>query len=247
MKDRQIMTRKMNPILFPFIAFLLVVITSCRSDSDELTGSFVNEGSIKVDSRIANFIERTVVVDGAFDDFIDNTNCYRIKFPFTVTINTQESTFSSDQELQVLKDNFNTSSTVVISFPITVLDTNFSETIINDLNQLNVLANNCVANEEAIPCIDFEYPFSASFYDALRELVAETTFEDDKSLSQFFKNLDKEDIVNLNFPITVFISDGAVLRVSSLGELENTYDDVLRNRCNKSSGAANEEDGSSAD
>ncbi len=228
------MNTKISIILFLFITITLGLFSSCRSESDELP-QIVDNGFLQPDSRITNFILRAATNDGALDDSLDKSSCFTVKFPYTITVTGVQTTLASIVELRTFEASYNPSNPVTYSFPITLVYGDFSEVLVNDNTQFVQLVNTCNDTDENIACIDFEYPFSASGFDSQVELIRTINFEKDLDLYQFIDDLKRDDLITIDFPITVNISDGAVLRVSSIGELENTFDDVLRNRCDNAS------------
>ncbi len=225
------MDTKTSSVLFLFTLAISLFITSCRRESDELVQD-PNSQHLNSESKITELILLAVTNDGSIDDFIDKASCFSIKFPFTITVNNQLISYNDIDDIATIQNFFNDTDPIVFSFPITLILNDFSEIIVNNPAQLQELVNNCNNQNNNITCIDFEYPLSASGFDSQNELILKVDFENDKDLYKFMNGLNRNDFVSLDFPITVLISDGAVLRVSSLGELENTFDDVLRNRCN---------------
>ncbi|TSE10684.1 hypothetical protein [Aquimarina algiphila] len=225
------MNTKTSSILFLLTWGITMFITSCRSESDELLQD-TNNQYLSSDSKIAGLILRAVTNDGSVDDSIDKASCFSIKFPFTITANSQVINYNTIDDIAANQGLFNDTDPIVFSFPITLIFNDFTEIAVNDDTQLQGQVNNCNGQNDSIACIDFEYPLSASGFDSQNELILKVDFENDKDFYDFIDGLNRNDFVNLDFPMTVLISDGAVLRVSSLGELENTFDDVLRNRCN---------------
>ncbi len=57
-------------------------------------------------------------------------------------------------------------------------------------------------------------------------MIDTITFTTDEELFYFLDDLDEADIVNINFPITVILSDGTEVSIPNLDALEEIIDDV---------------------
>ncbi len=227
---------KINSILLFFILSIAVVITSCRSESDELIEAS-EEQSLKVNSKVANLMLRTTMNNGSSDDSIDNSSCFNIQFPFTIITDEQEIVLTSQEDIESIEDVFDDDE-IAIRFPITIVFEDFSEVVVDNEDQFEELIENCEEEEdtgddddEHIKCIDFMYPFSASVFDAQSELITTIAFENDKDLHLFIDDLDSEDVTNINFPITVVLPESTEISISDLDNLEEVIDDAIDDDC----------------
>ncbi len=224
------MTIKINSIFCLFVLFAAIVITSCRSESDELIETPENE-SLKKDSNVASLMFRTSMNDGSIDDSIDNSSCFTVKVPFTIIANELEIVFNSQEDIDSYDDVFDDSDEIIFSFPITLIFNDFSEVIIDNTDQFNETSQRCDDNDENIECIDFQFPFSASVFDSQSELIETATFENDRDLYQFINDLEDTDIATINFPITVVLSEGTEIVINDLDNLEDAIQDVINDTC----------------
>ncbi len=232
------MKSKINSILLLITLFTLVLATSCRSESDELIKAPDGQ-SLEANSKIADLILRISMNNGSLDDDIDNSSCFNIKLPFTITANGQEITFSTQEDLEAIEGVFEDSDQIAFSFPITLVFSGFSEVLVENTDELDEQKEKCNDNEEnkdddnddEVECLKFKYPFSASAFDAQSELITTETFENDKDLHLFIENLDSDDITNINFPITIIISDSTEISISDLDNLEDVIEDTVEKGC----------------
>ena len=224
------MKNTMNFITVLMLFFL--VATSCRKEESVLIEGPQN-ATLKANSAVANLLRRTSMKDGSDDNIVDNANCFSLDFPFTVFVNGMEITVTSEEDLDTVEDIFDEfdddDDTLEIDFPVTIVFSDFSEQEINSLDEFENFADDCEGENEYdddIECIDIQYPVSASVFNANNELLDTITITNDKELYEFLEELDEDDIVEIDFPITVVLSDGTEVSVSGLDALEEIIDEA---------------------
>jgi hypothetical protein len=218
-----------------FISVLMLfflVATSCRKEESVLIEGPQNE-TLKANSAVANLLRRTSMKDGSDDNIVDNANCFSLEFPFTVFVNGMEITVTSEEDLDTVEDIFDEfdddDDTIEIDFPVTIVLSDFSEQEINSIDEFESFVDDCEGENEYdddIECIDIQYPVSASVFNANNELLDTITITNDKELYEFLEDLDEDDIVEIDFPITVVLSDGTEVSVSGLDALEDIIDEA---------------------
>ncbi len=224
------MQNLMKILSLVMVATLLV--TSCRKEESVLIEGPQNE-TLKANSAVANLMQRTAMKDGSDDNIVDGANCFSVDFPFTVVVNGMEITVTSEEDLDTVEDIFDEfdddDDTLEISFPITIILSDFSEVTINSIEEFEDFADECEGENEFdddIECIDIKYPITASIFNANNELIDTITISSDQELYQFLDNLEDDDIVNVDFPVTLILSDGTEVSVSDLDQLEEVIDDA---------------------
>lgn len=202
------------------------VFTSCRKEETEIIEA-PPEDILEPNSSIADLMLRTAINDGSNDNILDFANCFNIKLPIVVSANSTEIIINTDSDYDkvesVFDEEYDDINVLDISFPITIVQSDYSEITINNTSELNSLAATCNSENSAdndIECIDFIYPFSASIFNTNNELLSTEVFTTDKELYFFIETIAPEDIISLNFPITVTLSDSSQLQINSLTELE---------------------------
>lgn len=221
--------KTMKPLLIILLG-LLFVMTSCRTE-DDLTIDPPVEETLAANSIIANLMSKTSLNDGSFDNIIDNASCLSIQLPVTVTVNGTTLTItdtSGYQDIEDILDLFDDDvDTVVITYPITVILTDFSTLVVNDDSELAALAVNCNGDnqyDDDIECIDFQYPITASVFNANNDLINTITINNDNEMYNFIEDLDDYAAVTINFPITIILADGTTQTISNIQELENAIE-----------------------
>lgn len=214
-----------------FLAVLgILMIVSCRTE-EEISIDPPIENAIAVSSNVSNLMSRTASNDGSNDNIIDNANCLSIQLPVTVTVNGTELIINNNdgyEDIENIIDLFDDDvDSVIISYPITVVLTDFSTVQVNSDSELAVLAANCLGdniNDDDIECIDFQYPISASIFNDNNDLINTITINDDNEMYNFIEDLDQYVAVSVSFPITVILADGSQLVINSIQELENAIE-----------------------
>ncbi|OUS01908.1 hypothetical protein A9Q86_04460 [Flavobacteriales bacterium 33_180_T64] len=209
-----------------------LLFTSCRKEEIELIETPLEE-MLLPNSSIANLMQRTASNDGSNDNILDYANCFNIQLPVTVTANSIEVTITNDIGYNfvesIFDDTDDDTDTLIIAFPITLVFSDFSEVIINNNTELNSYAINCNGeniSDADIECIDFVYPISVSIFNTNNELISTETFTIDSELYSFIDTIADTDIVRINFPISVTLSNASQVIINSLTELENTIENA---------------------
>lgn len=210
-----------------------VLFTSCRKEEIEFQQA-PEEETLQANSNIAYLMQRTAMNDGSVDNIIDNSNCFTVQLPVTVVANGLEITINSLDDLNSIEGVFDEfdddTDELEINFPITIIFNDFTSTIITDSNQLYSYSVNCNGENEPdddIECVDFDYPMSASIFNANEELLYSVTLTSDYQLYTFIDSIDMSDFVTVDFPITVSLFDGTQLIISNLNELEITIENYV--------------------
>lgn len=211
------------------ITLLLMVLgVSCRKE--EIIS--IQEPADKVlvaNSTIALQMKNTTSNDGSNDNIIDKSNCFNIKFPFSVTVNGTQITVNSDDDYKIIEFIFDDSDDDIdilsITYPITIILDDFTEITINNDSELRSYSIKCNGEDEAdddIECLDFQYPITGSLFNKDNEIIDTVSFNSDNDLNDFLKYLNTSYYVTLSFPINVTLLDGTMIAISNLDELYST-------------------------
>jgi hypothetical protein len=213
-------------IMLLLVLPILLLVLSCRTEEMELIETPTEE-ALEINSAIANLMLRVVMNDGSGDNIIDQANCLEIQFPFTVIVNGIEVIVNSEDDFDTIEDIIdefdNDTDTIIIVFPITVILSDFTEVVINNLDELNDYASQCSGENEIdddIECIDFHYPITASIFNTNNELIETIVIENDEDLYDLIEMLDEGIIVTIDFPITVTLWDGTDVIINNMQELQ---------------------------
>ncbi|MGW9685954.1 hypothetical protein [Flagellimonas sp. 2504JD1-5] len=217
---------------FFLLCLSLIGVLSCRTEDDLSIGTPVEE-TIEANSNLADLISRTSQNDGSIDNIIDKANCLSVQLPVTVTVNgTQITVDDKDgyEEIEDVFDLFDDDIDIIeISYPITLILTDFTTLTINSDAELIAIADNCPGENEDdddIECIDFQYPITTFILDENNELVNTIVIDNDEEMHRFIDDLDEYTAVTINFPLSVILADGSTQTIGSVQELENVIENA---------------------
>jgi hypothetical protein len=218
------------PLLILAVFFLF---SACRTEDEEIITPSEQQ-LLTSNSTTANLITRVSTNDGSNDNILDNANCLNIQLPVTVIIDGLEIIVNSEEDFDTIEDIFdefiNDVDELEFIFPITIILSDFTEITITNAEELETLIDDCSGENETdddIECIDFQYPIVYSIFDQNNELIETVTINNDEEHYEFIDNLNDTDIVTINFPLTLILSNGDTVTVSNIIELENAIEDAI--------------------
>ena len=222
--------------LFLFLAVLS--ITSCRTEETEFIQTPEDE-ILVANSNIAQLILHTASNDGSKDNIVDRANCFDIKFPYSVDVNNEIIQLNSTADFATVECVFDESEddidTIEIIFPVHIVMADFSEITITNISEFNNYNENCNGENVAdndIECIDFQYPIEASIFNSNNELLNTLNLENDKQLYEFIEGIDINDIITIDFPISLIHSDNSEVSINNFNELQSTIENAI-NTCDE--------------
>ncbi|WP_198658923.1 hypothetical protein [Winogradskyella tangerina] len=229
--------KTLKPISLLVLVFIMC-FTSCRTEDDLAIDPPIEE-TIVANSTAAILMSNVATNDGSFDNIIDSASCLSVQLPVTVTVNGIELVIDDEdgyEDIEDIIDLFDDDiDSIIISYPITVILTDFSTVVVNSDTELAALASNCVGENEDdddIECIDFQYPITASIYNENNDLINTITINNDNEMYDFIDDLDEFAAVTINFPITVIFADGTTQNINTIQELANAIE-LADNTCDE--------------
>lgn len=211
------------------ISLLLIltglIFTSCRKEETEFVQAPQDE-ILEPNSSMSLLIQRTTSNDGSRNNIIDKANCFDIVFPYTVNVNSEQVTLNSEDDYSVVECVFDQSEDDIdnlsIVFPVSLRFPDFTEVVVTNSTELNNYAITCNGEnvvDNDIECIDFQYPIEASIFNSENELLETIDIENDGQLYQFVEDINANDIVTMDFPIIVVLSDNSEISINNFNEL----------------------------
>ncbi|MEN3324353.1 hypothetical protein VP395_11495 [Mariniflexile soesokkakense] len=225
-------------VIFYIFITSMVLITSCRTEETESIQAPEDEVLV-ANSSVASLMQKTSTNDGSNDNIIDKANCFNIKLPITVTVNGNSITINTEEDYKIIEyifdDDDDDIDTLSISFPITIILSDFRNVTIYNYTELYNYSSTCNGENEIdddIECLDFNYPITASLYNSSNEIIDSITMTSDIQLYGFIKNLSSKDFVTIKFPIEVTLYNGTQLTINNLIELKNLIE-TYNNNCDE--------------
>lgn len=231
------MKKLINSLLYAGLIVMALNFTSCQEEFEEVAGGNDQE-TITANSSTAELIEKTSSNDGSFDNIVDGASCFAVEFPYTVEVNGIQVTIDSREDLHTIEDIFDEvdvdEDILDIIFPITITLADFTEIVIENKEQLRELAEQCLegGSDDDIECIDFVYPITLFTFDINNQVTGEVSVNSDKELRKFFAGLEDNDLVSIQFPLTLKKFDGTEIVVDSNGELANALE-MAKEECDE--------------
>ncbi len=219
-----------------YVSLLTIALsfTSCQDEFEEINTGTEHQ-AITANSSTAQLIQHTSSNDGSFDNIVDGTSCFDIKFPYTVEVNGLELIINSREDIHQIEEIFDAIDDdldfLEILFPITITAGDFSEITINGLQDLRELAAECKegGDDDDIECIDFVYPMTIFTFNVNLEQTSNVVVESDRDLRIFFKDLDENKLISFDFPISLKLYDDTSITVENNEELARVIENAKDN------------------
>lgn len=218
------MKKFLNISVYAFLLSFTLIFTSCQEEFEELPQPDEQQ-TIMASSSTAKLIENTSSNDGSYDNIVDQASCFAVKFPYTVNVNGIDITIDSREDLHLIEEIFDKVETDIdileILFPISITLGDFTEIVIENKEDLRRLAEECIEGgaDDDIECIDFVYPVTLYTFDINQQQTGKVVVESDHDMRLFFKGLDDNDLISIDFPVSLKLYDGSEVRVTSNAEL----------------------------
>ncbi len=221
------MKKYFNSLLYTCLLVTAFTFTACQSDADD-NPIVEEETSLAANSTTAQLIQKTVSNDGSFDNIVDGSSCFNIRFPYTVKVGGVEITINSEQDLKLIEKIFDAieddSDLLDIIFPITVILADFEEATLNTIEELRELAAKCTegGGDDDIECIDIVYPVTMFTFNVNSQQTGSVTVNNDREMRLFFAGLEQQDLVGIDFPIELKAFDGTEISINDYESLADT-------------------------
>lgn len=228
-----IMMRITFKLFFAIFFLLTIAFFSCQTSENELIEEPVDENTA-LTAALRTSLQNIATLDGSFDNILDGASCVEVMLPITVIVDGIEIIVDDIEDfetIEVIFDEFEDDEDLLeILFPITIVLQDFSEVVIDSLEELESFTSLCDGENEIdddIECIDIQYPISFSVFDAENSVSDTVIVNSDEALFLFLDDLIDDVIVSINFPITLIGSEGNTIVVNNPEELENVIDESI--------------------
>lgn len=224
--------KKIQLLLYFVWLLLSIALFSCQKEEKE----YIDEtpvDTITAGSPLTGLLLRTSQNPGSYDDIIDGNGCASVVLPVTVIANGQQLTINTPDDILLIQQIFNQfpndTDTLEIAFPITLELFDFTQIVVNNQSELDVIAAACGANDIEISCLDFVYPISFFTYNSDQQQTGSVSVNSDLELFTFLQGLGPNDFISLDFPISVSLAHGSTVEVNSNQQLQTLIADCVAN------------------
>ena len=220
--------------LFVLLSTVSFVLSSCQSEINQEAHSI--NSTISKTSPLTTYIQRIALLDTSNDDSVDGTDCYTIKFPYTITLNDKEIALNSVIDYQLVELNKNTftidDDIVHLHFPLTVVFSDYSEKIVSSQEDYENLKKACLAKSQdllKIKCVKINYPIVINSYNGSNQIASSSTITDDSNLFSFINKLPESQFIAIVYPINVSETNGNAILIADNFQFEDEIKKVLDN------------------
>jgi len=231
------MKKIFNYTLHLSLLAVALTITSCQKERYDVSPQDDQE-TMMANSASAKLIERTVSNDGSWDNIIDGSSCFDIRFPYSVDVNGVEINIKSNDDLQIIEEIFDALDSdddlLDIIFPITITMDDYTEVTLNNAEDLREIATQCIegGGDDDIECIDLVYPVTLFTFDTNIQKLDDYIINSDLEFRRFMAGLGDNDILGIDFPVTFKLYDGSEIKVETLVELQAAIEGA-KDRCDE--------------
>lgn len=207
-------------------------LTSCQSEVDEVQGE--NPNTNTANSTTANNLKRVSMYDGTSDDFIDDSSCSSIKFPFTAIVNGVEFTFVSqlsyESAINIL-GALDDEDSIKIQFPVTIKMSDYTEVTVTSQSQYDAITDDCDEaddnGKDPISTLDIDFPITVLTYDASLVQTGSVIFTSEKQLFTYIQSMSSSEYFSVKYPVNVTLADGTTMEINSDLELKASITTAL--------------------
>lgn len=215
-----------------------VLFMGACQEEFEVVDDGSEEETLAADSSTASLIINTAANDGSFDNIVDGASCFAVNFPYTVEVNGLEITIDSIEDLRLIEEIFDSidvdDDILEIIFPITITLADYSQIVVENAEQLRELAAECIegGDDADIECIDFVYPLTFFTFDLDNQQTGTVVVNNDEELRRFLDEREDNDLISLEYPVSLIKADGTTVTVNSNAELAMALE-AAREECDE--------------
>jgi len=215
-----------------YFSFLLlsVFFMACQTSSIEEVHSTLE--TISKTTPLTTEVQRVAMQKTSQDNIIDKTNCFMIKFPYSITVNNVNISINTSSDYQFVLNTINANSNdndiVYIHFPITVIFQDYTEKSLANQADFNSLIAECKANTidfGKINCLSINYPILINIYDSNNQIASAISITDNLVLFNFIDNLVDNKFISISYPITITDQNGQNVIITT----NKQFEDVIKN------------------
>lgn len=208
-----------------------LVLMSCQSEENEIIQD--SNQNLTNASPLTTLVTRVTQNPTSGDNIIDNSSCFSVILPVTVIVNSQNIVVSTQADYQTVQDAIdafsNDDDIVNFVYPITIQYQNFSTQVLQDSNDLDDVLDDCGEDDgfDEIDCISFNFPIVINVYDTNNQLANTITINNNTELYNFLENLEDNEYVAIQYPISLIDSNGDSITITNNNQLEDVIEDSI--------------------
>lgn len=230
----------MKTCQYLLLGLLSVLFFSCQKEENEVIQDPAQ--NLNKTSPLVNLLARVSQNATSQDNVLDNSSCFSVQLPVTVIVNGANVVVATEADYQTVQDAIDAFSDdddiVNFIYPITIQYQNFSTQVINNADTLDDVLDDCGEDDDfnEIDCVTINYPVVLNIYDSNNQLASTLTINSDTQFYNFIEDLDDNEFIAINYPISVTDSNGNNLVISSNSQLEDVIEESIDDCDDNSSG-----------
>lgn len=192
-----------------FLLCSLLILAACQKEEYEVLTN-EDQNAITTNSGTYDLVFRSAMYDGTEDDEIDNSPCFSIEFPFTVSVRGVAVEIASEAERNALISGlpgnipFNPGN---LHFPLTIRNAAHQRVEIMNRQQFVRLQQDCrnSINERGrrITCVQLVFPVRVFSYERGSQQTGSTVLTSKEELYIYLENLTASSVMSFEFPVEV--------------------------------------------
>lgn len=232
----------MKKVFFLLSLLSIFLNTSCQQEEIQIEQPTSPTGTLTANSQLVDLIERVTQNPTSLDNILDNSSCFSVVLPVTVIVNGQNITVNNQSDYQIVQNAINQFSNdddiVNFIYPITIRFQNFQTIVLNNSDALDDVLDDCQEDDELdeIDCIQVVYPVSINVYNTSLQLAETVVIQTNAQLFNFLNNLNSNQLIAVQYPITIINSNGQNVVVQNNTQLLELIDDSIDD-CDDNSGS----------
>lgn len=213
------------------LSLIGLFLMSCQTEENEVIQD-PNQNLSNV-SPLTTLMTRVTQNPTSGDNIMDNSSCFSVILPATVIVNGQNIVVSTQADYQTVQDAIdafsNDDDIVNFIYPITIQFQNFSTQVLQDSDDLDDVIDDCGEDDgfDEIDCISFNFPIVINVYNANNQLANTITINNNTDLYNFLENLEDNEYVAIQYPISLIDSNGVNVTITSNDQLEDVIEDSI--------------------
>ncbi|MBS3738503.1 MAG: hypothetical protein KGY51_05870 [Psychroflexus sp.] len=212
----------MNKIIY---YILLIFLVGCYNDEGVQT--LQSENNAHRNSELTKLVKSISVHNASFDDFIDNTSCFSIKFPYQIQVNSELRNITSEQDILELSNT----EQIEIVYPVKAIFYNYEEHNIVSGTDFNLVKSVCDENFNIQHnyCLDIQYPIVLKEFNDLTQSFETFQLNTDRQVFRHLENLHDNDIFEIEYPIFLLDSSSNSIRINSNSHFIAVFNESQQN------------------
>lgn len=213
------------------LSLIGLFLMSCQTEENEVIQD-PNQNLSNV-SPLTTLMTRVTQNPTSGDNIMDSSSCFSVVLPATVIVNGQNIVVSTQADYQTVQDAIdafsNDDDIVNFIYPITIQFQNFSTQVLQNSDDLDDVIDDCGEDDgfDEIDCISFNFPIVINVYNANNQLANTITINNNTDLYNFLENLEDNEYVAIQYPISLIDSNGVNVTITSNDQLEDVIEDSI--------------------